>query len=40
MDPTWGAGYLNDNKEFIASFSEDYFDPEEEDFQKRILALV
>ncbi|MEK4522661.1 transglutaminase domain-containing protein [Psychrobacillus sp. FSL W7-1493] len=34
MDPTWGAGYLNDNKEFIASFSEDYFDPEEEDFQK------
>ncbi|MER2009350.1 MAG: transglutaminase domain-containing protein [Psychrobacillus sp.] len=34
MDPTWGAGYLNDNKEFIASFSEDYFDPDEEFFQK------
>lgn len=34
MDPTWGAGYLNDNKEFIANFSEDYFDPKEEDFQK------
>lgn len=34
MDPTWGAGYLNDNKEFIANFSDDYFDPDQVNFSK------
>ena len=33
MDPTWGAGYIKENK-FIASYSEDYFDPADEDFNK------
>lgn len=33
MDPTWGAGYLKDNV-FIANFSEDYFDPEEDYFNQ------
>ncbi|WP_160112597.1 transglutaminase domain-containing protein [Salicibibacter kimchii] len=29
MDPTWGAGYI-ENNEFVADYNEDYFDPDEE----------
>ncbi|MFS0691066.1 transglutaminase domain-containing protein [Sporosarcina sp. 179-K 8C2 HS] len=32
MDPTWGAGYIA-NGEFVAKYTEDYFDPNEEAFK-------
>lgn len=32
MDPTWGAGYLNENG-FIPKYTEDYFDPSNEVFK-------
>lgn len=32
MDPTWGAGYIA-NGEFVASYTEDYFEPDEEAFK-------
>ena len=32
MDPTWGAGYIS-NGEFIANYTEDYFEPNEEAFK-------
>lgn len=28
MDPTWGAGYVDDNDEFHFSYNTDYFDPD------------
>ncbi|MCS0674741.1 transglutaminase family protein [Cytobacillus firmus] len=33
MDPTWGAGYIKDDK-FVAAFNEKYFDPNKEEFEK------
>lgn len=33
MDPTWGSGYLQDNK-FVPKFTMEYFDPKPADFQK------
>lgn len=33
MDPTWGAGYLQ-NDEFVAKFTEKYFDPNMEELNK------
>src|SRR5699024_2650455 len=30
LDPTWGAGYVTDDDEFISEYNEDYFDPDEE----------
>ncbi|MFC5602621.1 transglutaminase domain-containing protein [Sporosarcina koreensis] len=32
MDPTWGAGYIAKG-EFVANYTEDYFDPDEEAFK-------
>ena len=32
MDPTWGAGYIA-NGEFVPSYTEDYFEPNEEAFK-------
>ncbi|MGN7388579.1 transglutaminase domain-containing protein [Sporosarcina sp. SAFN-015] len=32
MDPTWGAGYIKDG-EFVANYTEDYFEPDEEAFK-------
>lgn len=32
MDPTWGAGYIA-NGEFVANYTEDYFEPNEEAFK-------
>ena len=32
MDPTWGAGYLNDQQEFVHRFQEHYFLTDPEDF--------
>lgn len=32
MDPTWGAGYVA-NDEFVANYTEDYFEPNEEAFK-------
>lgn len=32
MDPTWGAGYI-DKGEFVANYTEDFFDPNEEAFK-------
>ncbi|SDJ03970.1 transglutaminase-like domain-containing protein [Natribacillus halophilus] len=29
MDPTWGAGYIEDD-EFVFDYNEDYFDPDED----------
>ncbi len=33
MDPTWGSGYLQNDK-FVAKFTEEYFDPNIEAFNK------
>ncbi|MBX9976548.1 transglutaminase domain-containing protein [Cytobacillus firmus] len=33
MDPTWGAGYIKDDK-FVAAFNEKYFDPNKAEFEK------
>jgi hypothetical protein len=33
MDPTWGSGYLQNNK-FVPKFTMEYFDPKPADFQK------
>lgn len=33
MDPTWGAGYLEGEK-FVASYNDDYFDPNPDEFEK------
>lgn len=33
MDPTWGAGYIKDDK-FVAAFNEKYFDPDQNEFEK------
>ena len=33
MDPTWASGYLKDDK-FVANFTEKYFDPNIEEFNK------
>ena len=33
MDPTWASGYLKDDK-FVANFTEKYFDPNTEEFNK------
>lgn len=33
MDPTWGSGYIKDDQ-FVAAFTEDYFDPNMEEFEK------
>lgn len=33
MDPTWGSGYVDKDK-FVAKYTEDYFDPDEEAFAK------
>jgi hypothetical protein len=33
MDPTWGSGYLQNNK-FVPKFTMDYFDPKPAEFQK------
>ncbi|MBB4824915.1 transglutaminase-like putative cysteine protease [Sporosarcina luteola] len=32
MDPTWGAGYIEKGK-FVAHYTEDYFEPDEEAFK-------
>ena len=32
MDPTWGAGYIA-NGEFVANYTEDYFESNEEAFK-------
>jgi hypothetical protein len=34
MDPTWGAGYVDNDDKFVAAFKEDYFDPKPEEFKK------
>ncbi|WP_338471571.1 transglutaminase family protein [Niallia sp. XMNu-256] len=33
MDPTWGSGYLQNDK-FVAKFTEDYFDPNMDEFNR------
>ncbi|WP_428910646.1 transglutaminase-like domain-containing protein [Niallia sp. Krafla_26] len=33
MDPTWGSGYLQ-NDQFVAKFTDKYFDPDMEEFTK------
>jgi ribosome-associated protein YbcJ (S4-like RNA binding protein) len=33
MDPTWGSGYIKDDK-FVADFNEKYFDPDKAEFEK------
>ncbi|WP_235864020.1 transglutaminase domain-containing protein [Sutcliffiella halmapala] len=33
MDPTWGAGYVQGD-EFVAQYRDDYFDPNQEEFEK------
>ncbi|MFI8575592.1 transglutaminase domain-containing protein [Rossellomorea aquimaris] len=33
LDPTWGSGYLKDDK-FVPAFNEDYFDPDMDEFKK------
>jgi transglutaminase/protease-like cytokinesis protein 3 len=33
MDPTWGSGYIKDDK-FVADFNEKYFDPNPDEFEK------
>jgi Transglutaminase-like superfamily len=33
MDPTWGSGYLQNNK-FVPKFTMEYFDPKQAEFQK------
>jgi hypothetical protein len=33
MDPTWGAGYIKDDK-FVAQYTTDYFDPNPVEFEK------
>ncbi|WP_066300873.1 transglutaminase domain-containing protein [Bacillus sp. FJAT-29937] len=33
MDPTWGAGYLKDDK-FVPKYTDTYFDPDVEEFKK------
>ncbi len=33
MDPTWGAGYVQ-NDQFVAKYNEQYFDPNEQEFRK------
>ncbi|GAA0596648.1 hypothetical protein GCM10009001_11000 [Virgibacillus siamensis] len=33
MDPTWGAGYVQDGK-FVPRYTDKYFDPNMEDFKK------
>ncbi|MCM3719797.1 hypothetical protein [Fictibacillus phosphorivorans] len=33
MDPTWGSGYLQNNK-FVPKFTMKYFDPKPAEFQK------
>ncbi|KPL60384.1 transglutaminase domain-containing protein [Rossellomorea vietnamensis] len=33
LDPTWGSGYLKDDK-FVPAFNEDYFDPDMNEFKK------
>lgn len=30
MDPTFGAGYVDDDDEFVSDYDEDYFDPDED----------
>ncbi|WP_169713704.1 transglutaminase domain-containing protein [Paludifilum halophilum] len=34
MDPTWGAGYIDENDRFIRKYSTKYFDPDPAEFQK------
>ncbi|MDQ0273307.1 transglutaminase domain-containing protein [Cytobacillus purgationiresistens] len=33
MDPTWGSGYVEDDK-FVAAYNEDYFEPNKEKFEE------
>src|SRR5690606_22145111 len=33
MDPTWGSGYIQ-NDEFVAMYTEKYFDPDEAEFKQ------
>lgn len=33
MDPTWGSGYVDDDK-FVAKYDEKYFDPDMAEFEK------
>lgn len=33
MDPTWGSGYIKDDQ-FVAAFTDKYFDPNMEEFDK------
>lgn len=33
MDPTWGAGYVQDGK-FVAKYDDKYFDPDPKEFEK------
>ena len=33
LDPTWGSGYIKDDK-FVADFNEKYFDPDPAEFEK------
>ena len=39
MDPTWGAGYIEDGT-FVADYSEEYFDPTEEAIDTHFRAGV
>ena len=32
QDPTWDAGYIGDNDQFIRALSHDYYDPTPEAF--------
>ncbi|MCA1318625.1 transglutaminase-like domain-containing protein [Bacillus tianshenii] len=34
MDPTWGAGYVDNDDKFVAAFKEEYFDSKPEEFKK------
>ncbi|MGD6873259.1 transglutaminase domain-containing protein [Sutcliffiella horikoshii] len=34
MDPTWGSGYIDGNDKFVATYNEDYFDPNTNEFMK------
>lgn len=39
MDPTWGAGYVQ-NDEFVPAYTEDYFDPSPEKFKTHTRGSV
>lgn len=38
MDPTWGSGYI-ENGQFIAHYNENYFDPDETEFNKTHIRI-